>query len=120
MISYRSDGNAARRYLLNDQLTFAHRLYTEFDVSLKHIKLVKPLYTITNDRTTYLKDTMGADCFTALNHINQLRQATRLRDAKHLNLFPSVIQLLAFEKKFGGFVTDADIDGIAATRSQSV
>jgi hypothetical protein len=131
-----------RRVLLNEELTFPNRQYADFDVELKHIKLVKPLVQLTMDRKviphsscfpcvvrqciimvilsqSYLKDTMTNDCFTALTNINQLRQATRLRDAKHLNMFPTVTQLLAFDKKFGAFVTNTDLEG-SATRTLSV
>ena len=47
-----------------------------------------------------------------------LKRTTRIESAKNQNLFPDVEELLAFEKKYGGYVSDVDIEGSRALKKK--
>jgi hypothetical protein len=99
------------RYLQNSSLSFRHRLWSNFDLDIKAVKLTRPLMTIIRDPNMFTRSHIPDECYQALRKLSQLRQCERLSVAKSSDLFLRVPQLLALEKRFGGFVSDDDIDG---------
>lgn len=97
------------RLLCNDEITFPARIYGSFNVEPRTIKLRRPLDALVSDSNLFLLGRLPPVCGTGLNKLSGLADCSRLRDAQMYELFPSALELLAVEKKFGGFVSDADL-----------
>lgn len=99
------------RMFANDQLRFTHRLYTDFDVDLKRIKLRYPLPTLLTSPDIYMRTKVSETCFQALTRLADVRQVGRLEDVKTFDLFPTAEMLVEVESKYGESITLDDIHG---------
>ncbi len=110
------------RILENSTVSFRHRIFGKFDLDLKAVKLTQPLMQISQDCNMFTRSHIPEECYNALRKLGQIRECDRLQAAKSTRLFPLVPEVIALEKRFGGFVSDEDIDGgdmLAKTRKSS-
>ncbi|KAG1949676.1 hypothetical protein F2P79_011508 [Pimephales promelas] len=87
--------------LYNSGLSFSKRLYDMIDVGLSPICLLRPLETIMMEPLVFIRNTVPRSCLEAMKRISHIRQAKKLQEAVHLNLFPSPDMLLSLSKEFG-------------------
>lgn len=99
----------------NEEITFQERLYMAFDLDLKNIKLMTNFSKVAETNDIYFNKNISPSCYDAFLKISQLLLCGRLKTAKMLKTFPVYAELLALEKRFGGFVSDEDMDGVATS-----
>lgn len=99
------------RLLCNNELRFARRLYTMFEIDLKRIKLRCPLSVIMTTPDIYVQVKVSESCRNALTRLIDMRKVERLVQAKHFDLFPTAQMLLDVESKHGEGITLEDIHG---------
>ncbi|KAG1695509.1 hypothetical protein DVH05_019666 [Phytophthora capsici] len=104
------------RMFCNDELRFTRRLYTEFEIDLKRIKLRYPLPVLMTSPDIYMRAKVSENCHQALARLADMRKVQRLIEVKHLDLFPTSQMLLEVESKYGESITLEDIHG---SRSKS-
>ncbi|EEY55820.1 uncharacterized protein PITG_20526 [Phytophthora infestans T30-4] len=97
------------RMFCNDELRFTRRLYTEFEIDLKRIKLRYPLSVLMTTPDIYMRSKVSANCHQALARLAEMRKVQRLIEVKHLDLFPTSQMLFEVESKYGESVTLEDI-----------
>jgi hypothetical protein len=101
------------RVLADPAARFTHRLYTNFNVDLKRIKLRGNLHDIVESPLIYNRATVSEDCFEALQRLFQMTKADRLRLLRESTGggFPEVRQLLRLESMYGEAISVEDMDG---------
>ena len=100
------------RVLSNLDIRFRERLYTEFNVDLKKIRLREPLPILCKMPEIYNRTKVTPDCFEALDRLHCLRKANRVSELAEQSLFPLASQLLQVESKYGESVSNEDIYGV--------
>jgi hypothetical protein len=100
------------KILWNPHLCFKKRLYTEFNVDLKKVKLREPLPTIIKDPAIYNRSKVSTNCFEALHRLSEAMEAERLVELQEMDVFPFPKMLVELENKFGDAVSLDDILGV--------
>jgi len=96
--------NQSKRFFLNPEVTFKNRIYSEFDLAPKTIRLTQELDTISKLKDVYL--TFDPELHESIMNLVELRHSVaELRKAK----FPTARGLNLLEEKFGGFVSEPDL-----------
>lgn len=110
------------KILYNADIGFSTRLYADFgSLKLKQIKIREPLEQIATKPDLYSISGVASDDTIAgtqaVKLLMELKQMARLRALRKGSAFPKVIHLLNLELLYGGFVTDAELEGLPPTRS---
>jgi hypothetical protein len=100
------------KILWNPHICFKRRLYTEFNVDLKKVKLREPLPTIVKDPAIYNRSKVSTNCFEALHRLSEAMEAERLVELQEMDVFPLPRMLVELENKFGDAVSLDDILGV--------
>jgi hypothetical protein len=102
--------NADLTMLYHPDVTFADRLYTAFNAVVFKIKLSDSLKNIIYSPDIYLLPKF-ASCAAAIMRVAEVSRAKRMIRLRDLKLFPTALQVLKLDKKFGSVLTNRDIDG---------
>eukprot|EP00466_Bigelowiella_natans_P020027 jgi/Bigna1/69197/fgenesh1_pg.8_\ len=108
-LSLNSNGPIA--LLHNPEVTFEHRLYADFHLELKSIKLTHTLDALEKQVSTFMMQNSREKYLRCISRLISLKNATKhgLKSAKIERVFPRIEELRALEKKFGKEVLDEDI-----------
>ncbi|XP_054832357.1 uncharacterized protein FLJ43738-like, partial [Eublepharis macularius] len=87
--------------LYNSQITFHQRLYVDLEAILFHIRLCKPLSSITKQPLLYIRDLVPLACFQALSRLDYICHSKKLRDVVHYDLLPSAEMIISLGQEFG-------------------
>ncbi|XP_015262916.1 PREDICTED: uncharacterized protein KIAA1257 homolog [Gekko japonicus] len=85
----------------NSQVSFHQRLYVDLEAILFHIRLCKPLSSMTKQPLLYIRDMVPQACFQALSRLDYICQSKRLRDIVHYDLLPSAEMIISLSQEFG-------------------
>jgi hypothetical protein len=111
--------NADLTILYHPDVTFAERLYTAFNAVVFKVKLSDSLKNIIYSPDIYLLPKF-ASCAAAIMRVAEVSRAKRMIRLRDLKLFPSALQVLKLDKKFGSVLNNRDIDGSENTRVRKV
>jgi hypothetical protein len=100
-------------------VTFADRLYTAFNAVVFKVKLSDSLKNIIYSPDIYLLPKF-ASCAAAIMRVAEVSRAKRMIRLRDLKLFPSALQVLKLDKKFGSVLNNRDIDGTENARVRKV
>ncbi len=117
-VKRRDRNNDSCRIFMDAAIRFDARLYTEFHVDLKRIKLRNPLPEIMKRPDIYDRNLVSQECFDSLAKLNDLRNANRLRHIKMQDGFPTSNMLLRLESKYGEAISIEDMEGTTAARAK--
>ena len=109
--------NADLTILYHPDVTFADRLYTAFNAVVFKIKLSDSLKNIIYSPDIYLLPKF-ASCAAAIMRVAEVSRAKRMIRLRDLKLFPTALQVLKLDKKFGSVLTNRDIDGSENARAR--
>ena len=99
------------RMLWNPQARFKARLYSCFSVDLKKIKLRNPLPILAKSPSIYMRSVVTETCFEGLHRLVLLREANRMLELAHMDVFPTPAMILQVENRYGESISVQDIDG---------
>lgn len=99
------------KILYNSKIRFTNRLYTNFNLELKTIRLRNPLKILLSNPNVYNDNKVPRDCLEALSALNTIRYTKRLDMLQKVNSFPNYNGLIDIESKFGETVTISDERG---------
>jgi hypothetical protein len=105
--------------LYHPDVTFAERLYTAFNAVVFKVKLSDSLKNIIYSPDIYLLPKF-ASCAAAIMRVAEISRAKRMVRLRDLKLFPSALQVLKLDKKFGSVLYNRDIDGSENSRPRKV
>ncbi len=111
--------NADLTILYHPDVTFADRLYTAFNAVVFKVKLSDSLKNIIYSPDIYLLPKF-ASCAAAIMRVAEVSRAKRMIRLRDLKLFPSALQVLKLDKKFGSVLNNRDIDGTENARVRKV
>jgi hypothetical protein len=111
--------NADLTILYHPDVTFAERLYTAFNAVVFKIKLSDSLKNIIYSPDIYLLPKF-ASCAAAIMRVAEVSRAKRMIRLRDLKLFPTALQVLKLDKKFGSVLNNRDIDGTENARVRKV
>jgi len=107
----REQNSCRTRMLWNPDARFKSRIYTCFSVDLKKIKLRDPLPIIAKSPSIYMRAIVTEACFEGLHRLIMLREANRMLELQHMELFPLPSMILQVESRYGESISVQDIDG---------
>lgn len=98
--------------ILSDANTLFHkRLYSQFNVDLKKIKLRDPLPDLCQMPEMYNRSKVSPECFNALHSLLAIRNANRMNEVAVQTEFPPADDLIQIESKYGESISLEDITG---------
>lgn len=97
--------------LYNPQVRFKNRLYMDFNVSMKRIRLRDSLTKIMGSADVYLRAKVPEDMYDTLQKFAEIRKLDRVGLVRDFNLFPIPNNLLTLERKYGDSLNFEDING---------
>jgi len=102
-----------RKYTLlyNPDVRFKNRIYLDFNVAIKKIKLRENLRAIMGAPDVYLRSKVPEEMFDILQKFAEIRKLTRLSLVRDFNLFPETEKLLTLERKYGDSLNMEDLTG---------
>ena len=102
------------RLLADPTVRFTQRVYTQFNVDLKKIRLREPLPLLAESPDIYNPVKVSVEAFTALDRLVQLRRCPSLRQLAldENGGLPLPEQLGQVESKFGEAISLEDMDGV--------
>lgn len=97
--------------LFNPKVTFRHRLYAKFQLTPKTFRLTRTISRLQKEQPSFTQDKSREAFVRCLDKVVKLLGAAAegIRRARFEAAFPTVHELLLFEKKFGKEVLDIDL-----------
>ena len=97
--------------LYNPDVRFKDRMYLDFNVAIKKVKLRDTLRTLMGAPDVYLRSKVPEDMYDILQKFAEIRKLTRLSLIRDFNLFPLTEKLLILERKYGDSLNYEDLHG---------
>ena len=104
--------------LYNPQVRFKNRLYLDFNVSLKKIRLRDKLTATMGAPDVYLRSKVPEDMYDTLQKFAEIRKLDRAGLVRDFNLFPITENLLTLERKYGDALNHEDLYGFKQRRKR--
>ena len=112
--NFRKVENTRRcKLLYNPDIRFKHRLYLDFNVTIKKIKLRSTLTEIMSSPDIFLRSKTPQEIYDTLQKMGEMRKFDRLKYLRDYDLFPTSERLLSLERKYGDSLSYIDIHGVA-------
>jgi len=96
----------------DSKVLFNKRIYSNFDLSLKYIKLRDNLSNILQTFDIYTKANKYRQIYDAFLNFGSILKAQTLKEVTDANLFPDAESLLLLERKYADILNDEDMSGI--------
>ena len=93
-------------------MRFKNRLYLEFNVQFKKIKLRDTVTKIMGSPDVYLRAKVPEDIYDTLQKFAEMRKLERMSLVRDFNLFPEPERLLNLERKYGDSLSHEDLYGV--------
>jgi hypothetical protein len=97
--------------LYNPDVRFKNRLYLDFNVQIKKIKLRDPLTRIMGAPDVYIRAKVPEDIYDTMQKFAEMRKLERMNLVRDFDLFPVVERLLNLERKYGDSLSFEDLNG---------
>lgn len=103
-----------RKYkmLYNPLVRYKNRLYLDFNVMIKKIKLRDPLTRIMGAPDVYLRAKVPEDIYDTMQKFAEMRKLDRMTLVRDFDLFPVPERLLNLERKYGDSLSYEDLYGM--------
>lgn len=99
------------KMLYNPNVRFKNRLYTDFNVSIKKIRLRDTLSKISEKPDIYLRNKVPQEMYHTLNQLAEMRKLDRMALVHDFNLFPETVNITTLERKYGDSLSFEDLNG---------
>ena len=118
-LNLRQEPNSKKYKLLyNPLIRFKNRLYLDFNVSIKKIKLRDPITQIMGSPEVYLRSKVPEDMYDTLQKFAELRKLNRMELIKDFDLWPFSDKLEILERKYGDSLYHMDLYGVPAPKKR--
>jgi len=99
------------KMIYNPDVKFKNRMYQDFNCAIKKIKLRDTLSQTMSVPDIYLRSKVPIDMYDTLQKFAEIRKLDRANLVRDFNLYPSVENLLALERKYGDSLSLFDLTG---------
>jgi len=100
------------KLIYNPEVRFKNRLYLDFNVQIKKIKMREPITKIMGTPDVYLRSKVPDDIYDTLQKFAEIRKLDRMHLVRNFNLFPEPERLLNLERKYGDALSYEDLYGV--------
>lgn len=100
--------------IYNPEVRYKNRIYVEFNVMIKKIKLRDPLTKIMGAPDVYLRSKVPEDIYDTMQKYAEMRKLDRMSLVRDFDLFPMPERLLNLERKYGDSLSHEDLYGVPA------
>jgi len=107
-----------KKIFSNSKILFDKRIYSNFNLCLKFIKLRNPLTNILNTADIYLKANKYREIFNAFMQLGFILQSPTFESITNANLFPTFESLTQLERKYADIINDEDLSGIHSEKKK--
>lgn len=97
--------------LYNPNVKFKNRIYLDFNVAIKKIRLRDTLTQIMGKSDIYLRSKVPEDMYDTLQKFAEMRKQDRMTLVHDFNLFPVTERLQTLERKYGDSLNFEDLNG---------
>jgi hypothetical protein len=98
--------------LYNPEVRYKNRIYLDFNVMIKKIKLRDPLTKIMGAPDVYLRAKVPEDIYDTMQKFAEMRKLDRMTLVRDFDLFPLPERLLNLERKYGDSLSHEDLYGM--------
>jgi len=106
------------KMLYNPLVRFKSRMYLDFNVSIKKIRLRDSLTKTMGAPDVYLRSKVPEDMYDTLQKFAEIRKLDRASLVRDFNLFPITENLLTLERKYGDSLNHEDLYGFKQRRKR--
>ena len=104
--------------LYNIHVRYKNRLYTDFNVSMKRIRLRDTITSIMASPDVYLRSKVSQEMYDTFQKVAEIRKLDRMNLVRDFNLFPIPVNLFTLERKYGDALSYEDIHGCKQKRKR--
>jgi len=104
--------------LYNPEVRFKNRVYLDFNVAIKKIRLRDTLTKIMGSPDVYLRSKVPEDMYDTLQKFAEIRKLDRAALIRDFNLYPETDNLLTLERKYGDSLGHEDLYGFKQRRKR--
>lgn len=97
--------------LYNPAVRFKHRMYMDFNCTIKKIRLRDTLTKIIGAPDVYMRKKVPEDMYDTLQKFAFIRRCDRMTQVHDFNLFPETDVLEVLERKYGDSLNFEDLNG---------
>ena len=97
--------------LYNPEVRFKNRMYLDFNVALKKIRLRDNLQKIMGAPDVYLRSKVPEDMYDTLQKFAEIRKLDRAGLIRDFNLYPVTERMMTLERKYGDALNHEDLYG---------
>uniref|UniRef100_A0A7S3LUI1 PLD phosphodiesterase domain-containing protein n=1 Tax=Palpitomonas bilix TaxID=652834 RepID=A0A7S3LUI1_9EUKA len=105
-------------FLFNSGVSFRVRQYATFGLTMKKIRLKASLSELSVRPEVCSRSRVSSETYGALWKLREIERRSRMIGVKDLFLFPSALELLGLEKKYGDVLQLKDITGGERTKKE--
>lgn len=105
------ENTAKFKVLFNPELGFSKRLYVDFNLVLKQVKLRQSLDSLTQRPDLCLQSKCDPAVSRGLNQLMEMKRAERIHVLKLMDSFPSAVCVEDIETQYGDFVAEKELHG---------
>ena len=99
------------KIMKDPRILFHERIYSEFDVDVKKVKLRTLLKTLLSYPDTYMPRAVPKDIYETLMQLKRLREKNTVHEVLASDLWPSGKSVIDLERNYGDALNDDDLYG---------
>ena len=99
------------KILRNQELKFKNRMYADFNLEIKRIRLRENLTSILGHPDIYIRTKVPENIYNVLVNISEIRKCWTIQTIDQFNYFPITEDLIIMERKYSDALTPEDIHG---------
>lgn len=99
------------KMLFNADIHYKDRLYADFNLAIKKVKLRQTLSQIMSEPDIYLRSKVPIEIYDTLQKFAEMRKLERQALVRDFDLYPSADRLLNLERKYGDSLNSFDLHG---------
>ena len=116
IITKTSANTASFKIMKNPRLTFDERMYAEFDLDVKKVKLRTSLKSLLAQPKLYSRKTVPQEVYDTLVRLHRLREKNTIAEVLDSDLWPAASAVVELERNYGDALNDDDLYGIQPKR----
>jgi hypothetical protein len=101
----------AFKIIRNEKLSFYKRMYLDFNIDTKRVKLRKSIKRLVGMPDIYLRERVPIEIYNTIMKVKRLREKWTLEDIISSNLWLTGEELVVLERNYGDALNDFDLTG---------
>jgi len=93
-------------------ITFDHRLYADFDIDIKKVKLRTNLKSLVAQPQMYLREKIPQETYDTIMRLKRMREKNTIYEVISSDLWLTAPAIISFERNYGEALNDDDLYGI--------